>query len=310
MTESLILSHPQCLAHEPGHGHPESPARLQALLEKLKHIEEAPRASDDQILLAHDAALLAFIRNAAPETGLAQIDADTVMSPASLDAALCGSGAACLGIDRLMQKQCRHVFCATRPPGHHATRSQSMGFCLFNHIAIAAIYARQRYGLQRIAIVDFDVHHGNGTQDIVTGTPGLFYLSTHQSPCYPGTGHISENSPGNILNVPLQAGTDHQSYLKIFAEQIVPALNTFKPELLLVSAGFDAHRSDPLASLALNEITYHWLGEQLGNIARQHCHSRMLSTLEGGYNTRALADSVQAYLEGLEKTIKQTAIFL
>lgn len=178
-----------------------------------------------------------------------------------------------------------------------------MGFCLFNHIAIAACYAQQAYAIERVAIVDFDVHHGNGTQDIVRGKPGLFYISTHQSPFYPGTGYESENIPNNILNLPLRAGTTHEDYLDRFSAVIIPALEAFKPQLLLVSAGFDAHRADPLAALELTEETYRWLGEQLAGIAKAHSQSRILSTLEGGYNIQVLAECVQSYLKGIESTL-------
>ena len=300
MSKSLILSHPRCLEHEPGVGHPESPARLQGILDNIGDYEKAPLATEDQIMLAHDPALLTLIKYATPAKGVAQLDADTFLSAASFEAARYGSGAACLGVDRLMQGKARHVFCASRPPGHHATHAQAMGFCLFNHIAIAACHARKAYGLTRIAIVDFDVHHGNGTQDIVKGKSGLFYVSTHQSPFYPGTGDVSENIAGNILNVPLRAGTNHAEYLQLFSELVLPALDDFKPELLLVSAGFDAHQSDPLAALQLTEATYRWLGAELAGIATKHAQSRMLSTLEGGYNIHALQKSVMAYLAGVE----------
>lgn len=303
MSKSLILSHPRCLEHDPGYGHPESPARLQGILAIIGDYEEAPPATEEQILLAHDPALLRLIKHATPAKGVAQLDADTFLSAASYEAALHGSGATCLGVDRLMQGEVRHVFCASRPPGHHATHDQAMGFCLFNHIAIAACHARKEYGLTRIAIVDFDVHHGNGTQNIVKGKPGLFYVSTHQSPFYPGTGYASENIAGNILNVPLPAGTTHAEYLQVFSEEILPALHEFKPELLLVSAGFDAHHADPLAALQLTEATYQWLGAELAGIARQHAQSRMLSTLEGGYHIHALQQSVAAYLAGIEATL-------
>ena len=303
MTETLIFSHPACLEHDPGSGHPESPARLQTLLEIFPAYETAPLASEAQILLAHSPVLLQEINQLAPAQGLAQIDTDTLMSPASLEAAFRGSGAACSGIDRLMQKSPQHVFCATRPPGHHATRNTAMGFCLFNHIAIAACYAQQEYQLKNIVIVDFDVHHGNGTQDIAKGQNGLFYISTHQSPFYPGSGLESENIPGNILNIPLPAGTGDEAYRDIFSSKILPVLEDFKPELLLVSAGFDAHNADPLAMFNLNENTYRWLGEELGRLAREYSQSRLLSVLEGGYNTAALQASVKAYLQGVESAL-------
>ena len=299
MNKTLIYSHTDCLQHDPGYGHPESTKRLQSILDNIDHYENAPLGTDEQVLLAHSPEMLAQIKDAAPLEGLSQIDADTLMSPGSLQAAFRGTGAACKGIDELMNGEVQHVFCATRPPGHHATRNLAMGFCLFNHIAIAALYARQEYKLERIAIVDFDVHHGNGTQDIVQDQAGLFYISTHQSPFYPGTGSEAENRPENILNFPLKAGTGHSAYQTLFTEELLPALQNYQPQLLLVSAGFDAHHEDPLASLDLSELTYHWLGEQLASIANTYCHSRMLSVLEGGYHLNALSKSLNAYIEGV-----------
>lgn len=299
MNKSVIYSHPDCLQHEPGYGHAESPKRLQAILDKIEHYEAAPLGTKQQVLLAHTPELFERINAIALADGIAQIDADTLMSAGSLSAALRGVGAACKGIDELMAGSFQHAFCATRPPGHHATSEQAMGFCLFNHIAIAALYAQQTYGIERIAIVDFDVHHGNGTQDIVKGKDGIFYISSHQSPLYPGTGSEDDNIAGNILNIPLEAGTGHNAYKQIFTDQVIPALQAFKPQLLLVSAGFDAHHEDPLASLSFSELTYQWLAEQLSTIANKFCESRMLSILEGGYKLSALTNSIQAYLVGI-----------
>ena len=301
--KTLIYSHLDCLQHDPGYGHPENPLRLQAILDSISDFEPAPLGNDQLVLLAHTAEMLEQIKAIAPSENLAQIDADTFMSAGSLQAAYRGVGAACKAIDQLIAGQRQHIFCATRPPGHHATSNQAMGFCLFNHIAIAALYAQQTYDIDRIAIVDFDVHHGNGTQDIVKAKKGLFYLSTHQSPFYPGTGSETENMPDNILNIPLIAGTGHSAYQKVFIEQVIPAINDFKPQLLLVSAGFDAHHKDPLASFDFSDLTYEWLGEQLNTIAKAFCQSRMLSVLEGGYNLEALTSSMQAYLAGIDKAI-------
>lgn len=299
MNDTLVYSHPDCLGHDPGAGHPESPRRLQSILDAIGSGENAPMGNDEQILLAHSPALLQQIKEKLPERGLAQIDADTLLSPGSLQAAYRATGAACQGIDVLMAGRARHVFCATRPPGHHASRERAMGFCLFNHIAIAALYAQQAHGLERIAIIDFDVHHGNGTQDIVSGKAGLLYLSTHQSPLYPGSGHEEENIPGNIINIPLPAGTGHSTYLRIFSDRLLPELEAFDPQLLLVSAGFDAHHADPLAGLSFTEVTYAWLGETLGQTAARHNDCPILSQLEGGYNVEVLGSSVSAYLEGI-----------
>jgi acetoin utilization deacetylase AcuC-like enzyme len=192
----------------------------------------------------------------------------------------------------------QHVFCLTRPPGHHATPDRSMGFCLFNQVGIAALHAQRQHGVQRVAVVDFDVHHGNGTQDIFEGRENLLYISTHQSPHYPGTGSRQENLARNIHNVPLRSGTDHESYLRVFEDEVLPQLNAFRPDILLVSAGFDAHVADPLGGLALTETTYHWLGKKLKEVADRHCEGRLLSVLEGGYNLDVLGDSIAAYCHG------------
>jgi acetoin utilization deacetylase AcuC-like enzyme len=258
----------------------------------------APLGTDEQILLAHTEAHLALIRASAPEEGRRSLDPDTVMSPGSLNAALRGVGAACAGVDDLMQGKAKHVFCATRPPGHHATPNRAMGFCIFNQIAIAAIHAMKQHKLDRVAVVDFDVHHGNGTQDILLGKAGMLYVSTHQSPLYPGSGQPEENREGNILNVPLLGGTGDTTYQNIFAGEVMPALDAFKPQLLLVSAGFDSHRAGPLAGIALTEKTYRWLGQQLRAIANAHAGGRLLSVLEGGYNLDVLGPSVAAYING------------
>jgi len=299
-----IYHHPVCLQHDPGPGHPECPDRLKSILHALQapqwdallEWELAPLGTQEQISLAHDSKMFARVERAAPQTGRISLDPDTHMSPASLDAAMRAVGAACQGVDDLVSGKAEEVFCLTRPPGHHATPAHSMGFCIFNQIAIAALYAQQVHGLERVAIVDFDVHHGNGTQDCADGKPGLFYISTHQSPHYPGTGHPEDNRDFNILNVPLPSGTDDPAYREQFAAEILPALHAFKPRLLLVSAGFDAHMHDPLASLRLTENTYTWLGATLRQVAQQYCEGRMLSVLEGGYNLDVLGQSVAAYL--------------
>jgi len=302
-----FFTHDECLDHNPGAGHPENPQRLSRILNALGTtsinqsllLAEAPLGEDAQILLAHDAAHLENVKATLPSEGDASLDADTRMSPGSLNAALRAVGAACAGVDMLMEEKTRDVFCATRPPGHHATPQHAMGFCLFNQIAIAAIHARQTYGLDRILIMDFDVHHGNGTQDIIKGREGLFFISSHQSPLYPGTGQETENIEHNIMNIPLHGGTGHEMYLSAFQEKIIPAIDDYKPQLLLVSAGFDAHAQDPLAGLAFLDETYRWLGSTLKDVANTHCDGKMLSVLEGGYNLDVLPGSVFAYLEGI-----------
>jgi acetoin utilization deacetylase AcuC-like enzyme len=301
-----LYQHDDCLLHEPGPQHPECPDRLRAIRASLQssrtshafRFVEAPLGTDAQVLLAHTETYLARVKAQSPQHGTAALDPDTVLSPGSLQAALRGAGAACAGVDALMQDECRHAFILTRPPGHHATPEHAMGFCVFNHIAIAALYAQQRYGLERIAIVDFDVHHGNGTQDIVRGRKGLHFISTHQSPLYPGTGHADENVAGNISNFPLPSGLDGKDYQAIFSAAVLPLLQAARPQLLLVSAGFDAHVRDPLASLALTDETYFWLGQQLRAVANEHAQGRLLSVLEGGYNLEVLGGSVTAWLSG------------
>ncbi len=303
---TCIYHHDDCLTHEPGPFHAENPGRLNVIMAALRDAAfappldyaAAPLGTDEQILLAHTRAYLDLIKASAPTEGHRALDPDTVMSPGSLSAALRAVGAACAGVDDLMQGKTQHVFCATRPPGHHATPNHAMGFCIFNQIAIAALYAMKQHGLERVAIVDFDVHHGNGTQDILLGRDGMLYVSTHQSPLYPGTGQLEENREGNILNVPLPGGTGDRAYQNTFSDEIMPVLNAFEPQLLFVSAGFDAHKADPLAGIALTETTYRWLGQQLRAIANAHAGGKLLSVLEGGYNLDVLGPSVAAYIAG------------
>ncbi|MDY6983145.1 MAG: histone deacetylase family protein [Pseudomonadota bacterium] len=301
-----IYHHDDSLAHDTGPYHAENAGRLKVIMAALRSANlaaplkfvDAPFGTDEQILLAHTEAHLKFVKSSAPRDGSVALDPDTVMSPGSLNAAMRAVGAACAGVDDLVQRKTRHVFCAMRPPGHHATPNRAMGFCIFNQVAIAALYAMKQYHLQRVAIVDFDVHHGNGTQDILLGKEGMLYVSTHQSPLYPGSGQADENRDGNILNVPLLGGTGDRTYQEIFADEILPVLDAFKPQLLFVSAGFDAHKADPLAGIALTEATYEWLGKQLRAVADAHADGRLLSVLEGGYNLDVLGASVAAYIKG------------
>jgi len=301
-----VYTHPDCLEHDTGPGHPECIARLETILQALraapfaKQLEfiNAPPADEKDLLLAHDLPLVQAVFGAAPAEDYTYLDADTVMSPGSLDAALRAAGAACAAVDDVLAGHYKTAFCAVRPPGHHTTRSQSMGFCLFNNIAIAALHALENHDLTRVAIVDFDVHHGNGTQDIIAPDKRILFISTHQSPFYPGTGLKTENEEGHILNIPLPQGTDGEDYRDIFQKSILPALEKFAPQLLLVSAGFDAHRDDPLAGLGLVEDDYRWIGAQLRVFADKYCQGRMISFLEGGYNLDHLGSSVVAYLSG------------
>ncbi len=300
---TLLITHEACLTHDPGRHHPESPARLRAVLDALAAREfaalrrrEAPRAEIAEIARVHPAGFVERLLAAVPQSGYAAIDADTVLSPGSGEAALRAAGAAVAAVDAVVAGEASNAFCAVRPPGHHAEPLHAMGFCLLNNVAIAAQHARAAHGLERIAVVDFDVHHGNGTQAAFEADPRFFYASTHQMPLYPGTGSSGERGVGNILNVPLAPMSGSREFRLAFTAQILPALETFRPQLLLVSAGFDAHRSDPLAQLMLVESDYAWVTDQLLDIAARHAEGRLVSTLEGGYDLQALAASVVAHV--------------
>jgi acetoin utilization deacetylase AcuC-like enzyme len=301
-----LYTHASCLGHDPGAGHPESPARLRAVLEALATDRfagldriEAPRASRAQLERAHSAGHVAQIFDAAPTDGTSlRIDADTVMSPDSLDAALRAAGAVCAAIDGVLDARHRRAFCAVRPPGHHATAAQAMGFCLFNSVAVGARHALAS-GLQRVAIIDFDVHHGNGTQDIFENDARVLYASTHEMPLYPGTGLRQETGLGNIVNEPLPSGGGGGEFRAAYRDRVLPALDAFAPELLLISAGFDAHRLDPLANLNLDAEDYAWVTHELVAIAEKHAQGRIVSSLEGGYSLTALRQSVQAHVAAL-----------
>lgn len=289
--------------HDIGAGHPESPARLKAVLEALTNEQfstieklEAPQATREQLLRVHSAQHIDHIFQNAPINGSIPLDADTVMSEGSLDAALYAAGAVCAAIDAVITGKTKRAFCAVRPPGHHATRNQAMGFCLFNNIAVGAAQAFVLHELERIAIVDFDVHHGNGTQDIFWNEPRVLFVSTHQSPLYPGTGASKEIGAGNILNVPLTLGAGSAEFRAAFEHIVLPRLDQFQPQLVMISAGFDAHRLDPLANLNLETEDYAWVTRKLVEIANQHAEGRVVSTLEGGYSLTALRESVAMHV--------------
>ncbi|HSM99809.1 MAG TPA: histone deacetylase family protein [Rudaea sp.] len=301
----LLYTHPACLAHDPGTGHPESPARLRAVLEALDNARfagidrlDAPRVTREQLARVHSAEMIDAIHAAAPSAGYAQLDPDTAMSPDSLEAALRAAGAVCAAVDALIDGTDTRAFCAVRPPGHHATRDTAMGFCLFNNIAVGAAQALAR-GIERVAIMDFDVHHGNGTQGIFWNEPRLLYASTHQSPLYPGTGARTETGAGNIVNVPLPPGAGSAEFRSEFTAAIEPALRDFRPQLVMISAGFDAHRLDPLASLNLDAADYAWATRELVDVAREYAAGRIVSSIEGGYSLTALRESTAAHVDAL-----------
>lgn len=308
MTTTLVYSHAACLDHRPGPGHPESPERLNAVLRALQSPEfsslqwrDAPMGTRDQVQLIHDPAFVDEVENAAPRHGYMPLDAgDTVMSPGSWEAVMRCVGAGCAGVDAVMNGQAHNVFCATRPCGHHAEPTRAMGFCIFNQAAIAAAYACEVHKLEHVAVVDFDVHHGNGTQAAFFDRPELFYASSHQSPFYPGTGAASETGVNhNIVNVPLPHGCDSALFRSRIADRMLPALHQCNPDLIVISAGFDAHRLDPLAGLNLEDDDFHWITRELMRIADATCDGRIVSILEGGYSLDGLATSTAAHVRAL-----------
>jgi acetoin utilization deacetylase AcuC-like enzyme len=304
---TILYTHPDCLRHETGPGHPERPERLTAVLTALSDPEfagldrrEAPLGDTGDIARVHPAGFVSAMLAAVPKSGRVRVDADTTMSPGSGDAALRAVGAIVSAVDAVMSGESATAFCAVRPPGHHAEPEQAMGFCLFNSVAIGAARAEAVHGVKRLAIVDFDVHHGNGTQAMTATRPGWLYASTHQYPFYPGTGAAQDHGRyGNIVNAPLDSGDGSAEFRFAFEERIVPALEAFKPELLMISAGFDAHRRDPLASINLHESDFAWATEQLAGVARRHAQGRIVSILEGGYDLTALATSAAAHVRAL-----------
>ncbi|MCX7555426.1 histone deacetylase family protein [Xanthomonadaceae bacterium JHOS43] len=300
-----IYSHPACLLHSAGEGHPESPARLAAVLDGLRSaglrgVEwcEAPAATRAQLRLAHSSAHIARVLDT-PLQGQHMLDEDTCMNEHSAEAALRAAGAACDAVDAVVLGTCERAFCAIRPPGHHATKDRAMGFCLFNSAAIAAYYAIERHFLERVAIVDFDVHHGNGTQACVEEEARIMYLSTHERGIYPHTGLQWERGVGNVHNVPLPHGTDSERFRTAWRQVLLPELDDFRPQLLLISAGFDAHRADPLADMRLEADDFSWITRELVAIAMRHGRGRVVSLLEGGYDLAALRESVLAHVREL-----------
>ncbi|MDA1097457.1 MAG: histone deacetylase family protein [Proteobacteria bacterium] len=303
---TLIFEHAVCLEHDMGSNHPERPDRLRAIRLALAEAEfaalewrPAPLASWPQIALVHPQSHIDRIVAAAPRRGRVPLDPDTAMNPATLEAAQRAAGAVCGAVDAVMAGQASNAFCAVRPPGHHAEPERSMGFCIFNSVAIGARHAQESHGLKRVAVVDFDVHHGNGTQAAFWNDGDLFYGSTHQMPLYPGSGARSETGVGNIHNFPLPPGAGGMAFRDAFTDGLLPALDAFKPEFLLLSAGFDAHMDDPLAQLRLETEDYAWVSRELLALAERHCQGRLVSSLEGGYDLTALATAVAAHIRAL-----------
>jgi acetoin utilization deacetylase AcuC-like enzyme len=300
-----MISHHECFLHEAGHEHPECPERLSVIqdalvasgLELVLRHHDAPLASREQLLRVHDPAYLDFIWGSAPEEGFAWVDGDTAMSPHTLRAALRAAGAATLGVDLVLRGGSPAAFCCVRPPGHHAERARTMGFCIFNSVAVAAAHAMHEYGLQRVAILDFDVHHGNGTEDIFRDDPRVLFGSTFQHPFYPFRG--ADSASERILNVPLPAGTDGRAFRAAVESHWLGPLDAFRPELVLISAGFDAHRLDEIAHFRLVERDFAWVTERLREVADAHAGGRVVSVLEGGYALSALGRSVRAHLDAL-----------
>jgi acetoin utilization deacetylase AcuC-like enzyme len=304
---TLYITHPACLDHLTPSGHPERPDRLRAIervlaADAFKPLvrAEAPAADLDTIALCHPMDYVTAVQDASPERGMVQIDADTSMSPGSFEAALRGAGGAVYAVDQVMTGKATNAFVAVRPPGHHAETARPMGFCLFNNAAIAARYAQRKHGAERAAVIDFDVHHGNGSQDIFWADPSVMYSSTHQMPLYPGTGAVNESGEHDtIVNAPLRPGDGGSQFKAAFETRILPRLREFKPDLVIISAGFDAHTRDPLANLNLVEADFAWATQKLMEIADQSAQGRVVSVLEGGYDLEGLAGSVAAHVTAL-----------
>ncbi len=303
MRRVALFTHQACLAHDPGAGHAECPDRLRAVLRALEHPdftpllrEQAPAASREMLCLAHPAAYVdAMLALDPPEGDILALDSDTFVGAGSVLAARHAVGGAVAAVDAVMEGWADTAFAAVRPPGHHAEARQAMGFCLFNSVAVAAYHARARWGLRRVAVVDFDVHHGNGTQHMFQADPDLFYASSHQMPCYPGTGRAAETGVGNIVNLPLAPGSGSIAFRAAWRDHGLPALRAFQPELLIISAGFDAHLADPLAQLELDVADFGWITDELLGAGAGH----VVSVLEGGYDLVALAASSAAHVRSL-----------
>jgi acetoin utilization deacetylase AcuC-like enzyme len=300
---TAFITHADCLKHDMGAHHPERPARLSAIEDQLiasgvgQHLTrfEAPLATDEQLARVHPPDYVQAIRDAAPRSGTVHLDPDTAMNPYTLQAALRAAGAAVLAVDLVLQKKANTAFCAVRPPGHHACRTRPMGFCIFNNVAVAARHAQAAHGLERVAVIDFDVHHGNGTEDIFEGDESVLMASTFQHPFYPYSG--TDSPASNMVNVPLPAGAGSREFRQAVQQDWIPALEDFAPQLIIFSAGFDAHAEDDMAMLRFGDADYGWVTEQLKAVAERHAGGRMVSMLEGGYALSALGRSAVQHIK-------------
>ncbi len=306
---TALITHADCLGHVTPQGHPERVARLEHILHALEPLDlnrvTAPLAADDDILRVHPESYVRGIRDARPSEGFSQIDGDTFLSPGSVDAAYRAAGAVIRAVDMVLEGSCQNAFCAIRPPGHHAETDTAMGFCLFGNAALAAKHALDHHGLSRVAVVDFDVHHGNGTQDLLWDEARALVITSQQMPLWPGSGRPDETGAyENILNIPLAPGTGGAEMRSAYETKAFPRLRAFKPELIIISAGFDAHQDDPLANLNWSTGDFVWVTEKLCQIAGEICNGRIVSTLEGGYDLNALAEATRAHVEELMKATR------
>lgn len=302
--KTALITHADCLDHVTPSGHPEQVARLEHVLHALAPLDlirvTAPLAADDDLLRVHPKSYLDEIKRMCPDTGTVQVDADTHMSSGSVDAAYRAAGGALRAVDMVLTGEAKNAFVATRPPGHHAETATAMGFCLFGNAALGAKHALDYHGLQRVAVVDFDVHHGNGTQDILWDDPRALTITSQQMPLWPGTGAANETGAHeNVLNIPLEPETTGDTMRAVYSETVFPRLRAFAPELIIVSAGFDAHRDDPLAQLNWETDDFQWLGRELCSLAYEICNGRLVSVLEGGYDLHALATSAKVFVTEL-----------
>ncbi|TMV05548.1 histone deacetylase family protein [Ruegeria sediminis] len=307
--KTALLTHADCLGHVTPTGHPERVARLEHVLHALEPLDlnrvTAPLAADDDLRRIHPESYIRDIRDALPAEGFARLDPDTFMSPGSLDAAYRAAGAAVRAVDMVLGGEAPNAFCAIRPPGHHAETDTAMGFCLFGNPALAAKHALEHHGLDRVAVLDFDVHHGNGTQDLLWDEPRALVITSQQMPLWPGTGRPDETGAhGNVLNLPLAPGTGGAEMRAVWRDRAFPRLRSFRPELIVISAGFDAHRDDPLANLNWETEDFAWLTAEICALAGELCQGRIVSTLEGGYDLNALAAATRAHVEELMKAAR------